>query len=523
MYLYETTATVNLAGQTVPLRLAQGRGYNQPSAPGYYAPVLSDTDGVVFTRSIYSSSLAFGMGSVDAGVVTGVAMGGEYDWLADAGMGKEARLLVGIEETAYNDLVVFAVGKATAALVGNETFEIGWEDKTSVLTEKISKGTFLGTNSGTTGLEGLSTDIKGRSYPRTFGKVKNIAPFLANASNRTYSWNYSRTGTRVATTTIDAVRVRGSAWTFTADYATPALLAAASISVGYYGTCKAQSLLRMGGSTSIDGNVRIDVTVGTARVGAIVSAILQEIGETSGTISLTDLAALDAAAAYDVGYYATDDAINDVIDDLLKSILAYGIVDNLGVYRFGRIPTVTGSASLSIRQFGVGVAAKDTDVNLIKLEPLLDNTKNIPASKVTVKYRRRWDVESIADLATGLTDVEKADISSEWLSTDPVTTGVDIMYPNATEVEFSTLLLNSADASTIRGQLATLVGKPPKNYKVTIAAEAGTIDILRPGVLVDLFYDRFGLDSGYQFIVTQVGVNTQSNVVSLVLRGIDNV
>jgi hypothetical protein len=528
VYLYTTTAAINDGGATLPVRFSQGSGYNHPSAPGYFAPILTADEGVLFTRSIYQDQLDFGLGKIDAGVVTGVSLSGEYDWLEDAGFGREAILYLGDESSAFNTFTVVAKGRASSALVGTETLQIGWEDQTQLLANAVSPKTFLGTNNGPIGLEGTENDIKGKAYPRAFGKVLDIEPVLVNSSLRIYGWNYTYAGQRALTAQILDVRVRGSSWTFVADYPNAAALAASTPTVGFYNTCENESLILMGGSTAIDGDVRLDVVVGSTAqanyTGGIVKQLLLEAGVSLSEINVTELNMLDTVRPYYTGYYTNSDTVEQVVDDLLASVLAYGVIDPLGVYRFGFIPTVVGTPTVTLREFSQGVSASTSDINITTLEPVLDTaSKNIPAKSVKVNYRRRWDVQDKANLATGLNDQTKLDLSTEYLTTTVLDNDVTDKFLNAKDVEYSTLLVDEVDAIEIRNALGEVTKVKPKIYRVTVAATPETIGLFRPGITVNCYYRRFGLSSGYQFFVTAVRVDTRQKFVEMTLRGIGSV
>lgn len=529
MYLYETTAIVDGVGTTRPVRFCLGGGYNKSSGPGYYAGNISEENtGAIITRSIYQNRLGFGLGEVDPGVVS-IVSSAEWDWLADAGFGKEAIMYIGEKDDEYNDLIVVARGVASNALVGEDTTQLGWQDKTKILDNPLSEGIFAGTNSGTTGLEGLSTDIKGQRKPRAWGQCIDIQPVLLNAPLRIYGWNHNRSGTRIATQTINAVRVRGSAWTFTSDYANSAALAAASISVGFYGTCKAESLIRMGGSSSIDGNVRIDVTIGATAAdniaGNVVKAILLDTGESLANINTVEIAALNAARPYTVQFYTQDDDARSVIDQVLSSVLAWCVPDTLGVYRFGFVPTSLGTAVANVRKFRYDTKAGVNDVNLLEIKPVLDtDTKGIPAKSVRVRYGYRWNVLPIETLASGLTDTQKAQYSTEFLITPVVSSSsAATQFTNATDVTYDTLLINSAHAVEVGDALLTLLARKHKRYNVAIAANPDTIEIFQPGAQLILYHPRFGMENGYQVFITQLTVDARARQVKMQVLGIDYV
>lgn len=526
IYLYETTALTDAEGGTEAVRLAFGGGYNHPTAPGYYADHMMQGDSIKFVRSIYRDRLGFGMGSVDAGVITAQNATGEYDWTELAGFGQRARLLLGERDGAYEDFTVVATGRSTSALVGMNSVKIGWKDRAKTLDERVSLGSFAGTNSGTTGLEGTENDIKGQTKPRAWGKLLDIEPVLVNSSLRIFGWNNDRDGARAATHSIDAVRDRGAAWTFGANYADAAALAATAPTQGIYNTCLAESLILMGGSVEMRG-VRIDVTIGDTGenyAGAIIQTLLEELGEDSDTINLTELAALDTASDYLQGYYARENSVRDVIDALLKGILAYGAVDSLGVYRFGFVPSATGTAVATLRRGGLGVVLGASDVNIVSIEPVLDTgSKNIPAKSVQVRYAHRWSVIDKSNLADALDDQDKLELSTPWRVTDEETNGIEAQFPDAEQVQYDTYLVDETDAEAVRDALLAIVGQKQRIFRATVAAQPNTVNLFQPGALIDCYHPRFGLSDGYQFFITSVAVDSLNRRVSLTMQGVGSV
>ena len=529
VYLYETTAKTD-AATSEPVRMSYGPGYNHPSAPGYYAPVVMDNEiGAVFTRSIYPERLAFGLGRIDPGIVSFAAIDGAWDWLDEAGFGQPAKLLLGDENDAYEDFEVIATGIASNALIGVETGEIGWQDKTKNLDLPVSDGLYAGTNDGATGLEGTQDDIGGQRKQRTWGVMDDLVPTLLNGSQRIYGWNFDRTGSRVATHALRAVRVRGAAtWVphTTPDYADAASLVAASLTSGVYATCLAESLIKFGGSNSIDGAVRLDVTIGATDAanyaGAIVRTILEDIGETVSTINITELEALDAERPFVVGYTTQDETARDVCNAFLRSVLAWCVPDQLGVYRFGFVPTAVGSAVASLKEFSVGIYAGDNDVNIVSMRPVpITDGKGVPTKTVRVRFGRRWGYQDVSALATGLTDEEKKKYSTEWRVTDAVTdAGIALQYANADEITFDTLVHSRVDAEAIRGALASIVNRKVRRYDIDIQATPATVSKFRPGVLVDVYHRRFNMTTGYQCFVTYTKSDVRAGSIALQVLGV---
>lgn len=530
VYLYRTDVVVDNTGTTEPLRIAVGGTYNHPTADGIYPGIGLAGDvalGLLTRQTIYPDRLGFGFGSIDSGVLQCVAPSdGEYDYLTDVGFGKPATIRYGfIDEPISNFKTVFS-GVASNAEVSSDVFRIGWQDATKLLDNPISEGKFAGTNSGTSGYEGLATDIKGQRKPRAFGRLPDIEPILVNAPLRVYAWNYSRTGSPGASSAVNDIRVRGFPWTNVGDYADAAALAALSLTTGQFATCLAESKIRMGGSSSIDGSIRMDVTVSTQRIPQIIQSILTDAGIPSGSISSADITDLQLNRNFVGGVYLQDETTRDAIDQLLKSILAWCYVDYTGSYRFGVIPTtVDDSIDYSIRKLGVGSVGDINTFDWVSIEPEVDSaSKNVPAKSVRVGYFYRREPPSKDSLASGLTDDVKQSLSQEFRYTSTSTNSATaLLFDNSDELEWLTVLVNESDANFIRNELLSIVGTRQHRYAVDIFAEPDNIDKLRLGGRVNLYATRFGLQNGKQMLITSLQLDVKTGFISLSLLEIGSV
>jgi hypothetical protein len=523
IYLYETTGT-DAAAATVPVRLSTGAGYNQPTAPGYFEPaILAESSGIAVQRSVFAGQ-AFGAGDVELGDVS-AANDGRFDALLDLGFGQAATLKLGDNRAPYESFATVVSARCRDVVPGSQRLAFLWEGRLRELDELASPATFAGTNSGTTGLEGLPGDLKGQRKPRACGVLKNISPKLLNASLRIFGWNFDKAGNRAPTHSIDAVRFRGSLWTFGTDFATAALLAASTPTGGTYNTCKAESLILMGGSASLNGGpVTVDVTIEATAAERYASRLIEkwllDAGVSADDIVAADLTDMDALAPYEAGYYVDGEVkYREVLDRLAQSIAAVYVPDRLGRYRLRRIAAPTDAPVARFKRFGLLSAAATDEGDLLACEPVTGETW-IPAREVTVRYAPSWTPLALSDIADAVSADDRAFLSEAWRTTDPaIDAAVTAQYGNAETRTFDTLLASEGDAEEMRDVFAALFGVKRRFWQATVTFGPAFAEILELGDTVRLTQPRQGMAAGKDFVIHGMRVRENTNTAELKLFG----
>ena len=146
------------------------------------------------------------------------------------------------------------------------------KDKQQIFTLPALAVRYAGSNVLPDGLEGTSTDLKGKVKPRTFGAVFNVPPPLANTAKLTYEVGPCQS--------ISSVYDRGLALTPGADFATSALLQAASPAVSTYITCLAEGYFRLGSTPA--GQITADVAQGATAANQTVGQIIKQLALNAG-------------------------------------------------------------------------------------------------------------------------------------------------------------------------------------------------------------------------------------------------
>ena len=176
-------------------------------------------------------------GSATVGILELLDPDGELDGLRTLGWdGAPLMLMRGEPDAAYSTFSTVA-RLTTAGLRYNvRKKEVLLRDLAWRLNQAELHGQRYGGNGGPDGDPSLASQIK----PLAIGAVFNISPVQINATGLIYQVSCS------AVLAIDAVRDGGAPLAFSADYATYALLAAATVAPGAYASCIAQGLFRLG-------------------------------------------------------------------------------------------------------------------------------------------------------------------------------------------------------------------------------------------------------------------------------------
>lgn len=506
--LYETEAAIDEVPNLEAIRLCTGRGYNHPSGPGYFEPVITAASGGLKMRqSIFSDRRSFGFGDVEFGAVEAVNLERNLDHLIDYGYGRAASAKIGEEDADYSSFTTVMSGVANQILPEVKTLTLGWRERIDELDDELQQGTFAGTNSGTTGLEGTENDIKGRRKPYAGGRPQNLQPVLLNSSMRILGWRWDADGNRLPSASVDAVRVYGSdLWNLTSDYADAAALDAATVIQGEYATCLAESLIKLGGSDpkNLTGAVSLDVTIEATLsdryIGSQIEAILLAKGVPAGRINSADITAINAALPYEVQVVVQDESARQALDELMKSGLICGWVDGSDQYRFAKIEPLDAQVPVAtFKRLKLGETLPADAGDLIALKGVLtgNSDKDVPLHAVKVGYARNWLVQSAGSIADAVPADEAAQLLEEFRFTDEATdAGTLAKYPKAGSLEHQTLLIDEADAEAIRDDLLALLGEYRLTLEVQVKLDAELAAALSVGKIVKLQLPLFGMESG---------------------------
>ncbi len=293
---------------------------------------------------------------------------------------------------------------------------------------------------GTGGADG-GPDLAGKRKPRALGPVQNVSPpLLAPAALYIYQVNDG------PVSDMPAVYDRGAVLTQSTDYATYALLAAASPAPGLYITCKAQGLFRIGGSGpagTVTADVLGDATGGYIYTTADIVRRLVTAGNTGltapGDLYLPSFMAVGASQPSPVGYWLGPDDTNsvaDVVGNLMAGIGGWGGFRRDGKFELG----------IFVAPAGIPVARYDkTDIiGVPKREPLPSGLSP-PPWRQQVAYQWAWTTQT--DLAGTVSASRRAFVAEQYRLAESSDPDVQTNHPFAPDPgPVLAYFLNQADA-----------------------------------------------------------------------------
>jgi hypothetical protein len=526
IYLFTSFVYTNNSPAIQSVYASTGGGYNHPSSPQFHEGRIANNSGIEVFRSIFSRG-EFGAGEIRFGLLEVVNNDGALDDWLTYGWGRCAELSVVDADEAYNTRQIVLSACIESLTPSSDIFSLQWTPRYRPLLDKpVSKGLFAGDNfsSPSTGLEGAE-DIKGERKPRAKGKLKNISPVMVNAAERVFAWNYDKDGNRDATHSIDAVYFNGSPWTFHNDFAdADALISGHHNGVGHYSTCKAESLILMGGTVPLNGTITMDVTIeanaSDRYAGALLEYFMEDAGIPSANIYDSDVASLNSSAPYEIGIYMKDESYIDVCDKIAASVAAWYMPDRFGMYRMGQVTVPSGTEDVTFKRFDIDTVATSTEFELINIQPVPTSIDYIPAREVRVLFQRNWTPLDRANIAGAVTDQDIQFFTSEWRTTDPIVNTVNAdKHLNAQVLTFETCLYNESDAEAMRAVFAAIYEDQRREYDVEISYNSNSISLIDIGNIVKIVYPKLGMSSGKKFNIHGVELNVLNNIANIKLWG----
>jgi len=191
-------------------------------------------------------------------------------------------------------------------------------DNLAVLEQPLQDNFYSGA-----GGAGGTTDIANQPIPKTRGVVTNVTPILVDPAKNTYQISDAS----VALLTVYEGGIAG--FSLTSNFATYALLAAATLTSGQYATCLAQGYFRLGTTPVYDitcdlrGNFPSGATPSDT-IDIVLGLLEEDCGIASGSINTASIGALQTllASLYGTnrsGFYTGSD--NPTPIDLLSLLL----------------------------------------------------------------------------------------------------------------------------------------------------------------------------------------------------------
>jgi len=468
---------------------------------------------ISFSRSIVNSD-GFGRLSVGYGSIELINAEADYDSLVQHfGVdGRRIVLKVGAKTGprtvgAFDDFVTIADLQAEGWEADDEVLRINVRDKSYLLEVPTQPNTYDGSG----GLNGYS-DLNGLRKPLAIGDGSygaNVSPVLVIPSELVYHLNDG------AVQAIGAVYDSGFALTATSDYATLALLRAATMVPGQYATCLAQGCFRLGGAA----NRQITCDFQGANSGGYVSTladVIQFLVENAADVDADDFddatfALLNVLQTASAAYYL-DHNSNEMLSETIGNLMG-----NIGWAGFTRL------GLFEVRRFDTaGIAPveyfKTTQIVRINREKLPSGIDAL-VQRVRVTYQHNFTVQSNTDLVGVVLEDEPE--RALYLSqphrvastTDEEAAAIVADHPLATDpAPFVLYFTTEAAAQAEADRLFEIYGTERAVYRFTVKGRAFGVD---PGDTIHLTYPRFGLSVGRFGVAVSVDESIENNETTI--------
>lgn len=422
-----------------------------------------------YTEHLFDTGTTEEMATVGVGNLTLINSDGGLDRLA-ANYAFDGRkiLIYAIPDDAEpvtDDTTLYLSGVQDHPEYGFNEFSIVVKNRMEALNVPLQSATFAGTNSGTGaagGYEGQSTTIGGKTKPMIFGRCMSVEGAPINDFFLVYAFNYDADGNRKAVYRFYNVYVKGIQYLFCGDYTTVALLVAATIPTGYYATCLAEGLIRLGSVPADNGSVVADVADAPeilCSAGQVASRIFNTAGFVAGTdYNMHGLSVLDLKNACSTGYsISSDEAIGNALNNVLASIGAWFIPDSLGVFQFDIIDSVTALQSgpnAAAYQSTKLITGYNVDPSRTARVQTENQSKNIPAYQVKLNHTKNWKTQDSSALAEAVTNTLRKFFENEFRSVDSTDTDVQTAHLLATALSYDTYLNQPIQAGIQNGDFS---------------------------------------------------------------------
>ena len=374
----------------------------------------------------------------------------------------EVYLVADENQTITDSSTIYFTGLIKFVEPSFSKFTVHVRNQLEAINVAMTSAVFAGTNVGAGaagGLEGTPNTVGGKVKPQIFGRCLSAEGAPINDFFLMYGFNYDTLGNPASLYAFYNVYVKGIAYFPTTDYATPSLLMAANIATGYYGTCLASGMMRLGSVPANNGSVVADVADAPetqCSAGQVIQRIFQRnLGYAAGVnYDAGGIASLDALNACPTGYQITDNStVGSIVAKIAASIGAWVIPDSTTVFRFGRIDKI---AAMQLDSAFASVLTVTQDLYDTSLEKVNtgDQSQNVPATSVQLNHTKNWKKQDSGSLADAVSQALRTFFSNDFRQATSTDASVIVAHPLAPTLSYDTYLNLPIAAPVVNGDFS---------------------------------------------------------------------
>lgn len=477
------------------------RSIDQIATQPFYGTLLQPLS---FKRTIIGSDI-IGRFTAGSGELELTNTDGEYDFLIQryAIDGRDITVKIGTPDTPYDDFYTIFSGTAADWSVEEDVVRIELVDNGYKLSVPAQPNVYGGTGD----LDGTS-DLAGKRKPRSFGYVKNVSAPLVIPGSLTYQINDG------PVEDITAVYDRGVSITKGVNYASSALLLAATISPGAYATCLSEGLFRL--NTSPSGTITADVS-GDKTGGEFVTTtadIVRRLVTSSSVITdeniyLPSFDVVNESQPSKIGYWIAPDD-NDTVADVASRLMS-AVGGWCGFRRNGTL-----EVGIFVTPQGATQAASFDRADIISISrEKLPSSLTPPPYRFRVGYQRNWTKQT--DTAGSVSASRKGFLAEEYRYADSANDSVLTDHPFAQDhAPVESFFNEQADAQDEADRQLELYRGTKGLYRMTVGLLPFALDL---GQVINVRYPRWDLTVGRKLRIVEMNENARDNTVEVVGYG----
>ncbi len=389
-----------------------------------------------------------------------------------------------------------------------DAVKVRLRDRQVITLSPLQPELYDGSNVLPDGVEGLESDLKGKPKPVLRGACFNVTPVDVNSSKliRHASKDPIRDVAAVYDSGALLARNIGPAYTSQVE------IEATAPSEGEFQVWKDGGMIRLGSAPI--GQLTMDVIEGTTpndrTAAAMYRRCLVDAGVSLGTISAADCAALDAANRATLGLYYTEEIkLQQVLDDICRSVGAWWGTDKDGIWRIRRLEAPSGTPAFTLTQ---------TEIEEDTLHRVPLNNDGIPVHRVTVAAVENYTPQTTG-LAGNVSAARRARLAQRWQDAvaEDLTIAEEFLLSPELRVESKLSCLTAAQVEANR--LLALHGVRRDCFEFRLIATAAKLAAVDLGVVIQLTYDRFGLDAGQLFVIIGYQLDPTAGTIDVTVWG----
>ena len=421
----------------------------------------------------------------------------------------------------FEDFSEVFVAIAGAWQIDRDIALLRLRDPGLLLQDELAKSRYLGT-----GDEEGNSDLEGKNRPSALGHVFNAEPQLLVPGYLIYQIH----GGPVES--IDAVYDSGVELEFDADYASYKILLEALVPAGEYATCIALGYIKLGASPS--GTITVDLhgnsgfpgvpwgdddlwnddvgwvggTGPALLAGHVALKILLEYARISHLdIDELSFTTVDTEAEREVGIYVKAGESRSIESILSVIGLSSGIV--VGTNKRGQFAAFR----LDLNRSPAFTFTENETVD-IQRQPL---PYGVPWFEWLLGYQRAWTVQSGTEIAGAATAEHRQFVGQEYRQVTAHSSHIKGAHQTSRPTALiESVLTDRSHAQSEVNKRLVFYSLGRSMFQVAVKNAMFQVEI---GMVVTILLDRFGMDSGRNFVVVSVSEDLGSMTTTLTCFG----